>query len=308
MEGTALIIDYSVYERQKIRHIIEKNGSLDIAEVGDISQINNIDLNSKEIKLIIMDLAFPSESDGFRLLRKLRSAENSDVPIIILTQSDRQELKAEASKYMVNDYIIKPYPLKRLEKSIKSFLHSEMKQQYDTSAITDINMSFDSYVDREIKYSKRTKAPLSLILITMLQIKTDPDAARVTDSGFIASVFSIAAKKAREALRATDTIVLNQDRDIIIVLPCTDETGARSVCEKIKSGVEPEFARLNTESNKTVYPVYVTFPKDGNDFQSLMRTAFKKISDKEMLEKIVSIPTDTRKYADKSYNLHRKWF
>jgi len=122
------------------------------------------------------------------------------------------------------------------------------------------------------------------------------------------SIFSIAAQKAKEALRAPDTIILNNARDIIIVLPCTDEPGARLVCNKIKMAMEPEFEKIKADQNEYIYPVYVTFPMDGDGFQMLMQTAFKKVSDKEMLEKIVSIPTDTRKYADMSYNRYQKWF
>ena len=33
----------------------------------------------------------------------------------------------------------------------------------------------------------------------------------------------------------------------------------------------------------------------------------KKVSDKEMLEKIVSIPANTLNYANRSYNRFRKW-
>ncbi len=169
-------------------------------------------------------------------------------------------------------------------------------------------MTFDDYVEREIMYSKRTKRPLSLIIITTLQISEASDAGQQFETGIKASIFDIAAQKAKEALRATDTIALNHDRDILIVLPCTDEAGARQVCDKIKSTMTLEFEKIKAYHNKYIYPVYVTFPNDGNTFQMLMETAFKKVSSKEMLEKIVSISTDTRKYADKSYNRYRRWF
>ena len=91
------------------------------------------------------------------------------------------------------------------------------------------------------------------------------------------------------------------------MLPCTDEVGAQLVSEKIKKSMDSEFSKMNVDRNEYIYPVYVTFPKDGKSFQQLMQKAFKRISDKEMLERIVSIPTDTRRYADKSYNRYRRW-
>lgn len=307
MDGTALIMDYSAYERQKIRHIIEKAGQLNIIEVGDINQFKLLKLDISDLKLVVMDIVFPSETDGFNALRRIKESNSADVPVIVVTQSDRQELKTEALRYNVKDYVIKPYQVKRLESSIRSLVHSEKSFRYDTSDISDIKLSFDSYVEREIKYSKRTKAPLSLILITTLQMHNDADEGRSISDSLKSSIFAIAARKAKETLRATDTIVLNNDRDIIIVLPCTDEPGARLVCEKIRMKMEPEFIKMNTTRNEYIYPVYVTFPDDGESFQALMQKAFKKISDKEMLERIVSIPNDTRKYADKSYNRYRRW-
>lgn len=307
MDGTVLIMDNSSYERQKIRHIIGKIGSFNIVEVGGIGQFKLLDLNISDLKLILLDLEFPTESGGFDVLSRIRSSETRDVPVIVVTHSDKHELKAESLKYSVNDYIIKPYQVKRLESSIRSIVRVVRDFHYDTGQISEIRMSFDDFAAREIKYSKRTQNPLTFILITTLQIRTEPGGAQQTAAVSKASIFAIAAQKAKESLRATDTIVLNHDRDILIVLPCTGEAGARVICDKIRAQMEPEFEKMNADRNEYLYPVYVTFPKDGDSFQMLMETAFKKISAKEMLEKIVSIPTDTRKYADMSYNKYRKW-
>lgn len=308
MDGTILIMDYSSYERQKMRHIIEKIGSFNIIEVGSIGQFYLLDLEISDLKLILLDLSFPTETDGFNSLKRIKSSENRDAPVIIVTHLDKHELKAEALKYSANDYIIKPYQVKRLDSSIRSLVRVVRNFHYATEQINEIIMNFDDYIEREIKFSKRTQSPLSLILITTLQIRKISETGQQTTVDNKASIFAIAAQKAKEALRATDTIVLNQNRDIIIVLPCTDESGAQLVCNKIKSKMEPEFEKIKADQNEYIYPVYVTFPKDGDSFQMLMQTAFMKVSNKEMLEKIVSIPTDTREYADKSYNRYQKWF
>ncbi len=307
MDGTILIMDYSAYERQKIRHIIDKTGSFTIIEVGDIKQFMLIDLNIDDLKLVVMDLAFPRETDGFNALDMIRSSVGGNVPVIIVTQSERPELRQEALKYSVNDYIVKPYQLKRLEGSIRSFTPIEKEFYYDTRNIENIIMSFDNYIEREFKFSNRTGIPLSLILITTLQLGSQTQSGESITDDYKASVFSVAAKKARDALRATDTIVLNQNRDILIVLPCTDAAGTQLVSEKIKKSMESEFSKMRIDRTEYIYPVHVTFPEDGSNFQMLMQKAFKRIADKEMLEKIVSIPSGTRRYADKSYNRYRRW-
>ncbi len=307
MDGTVLIMDYSAYERQKIRHIIEKTGRFDIIEVGDIKQFRLLDLNIDDLRLVVMDLAFPRETDGFVALDMIRTSVGGSVPVIIVAQSERPEPRQEALKYSVNDYIVKPYQVKRLESSIRSFLPTEKEFFYDTHSIQNITMSFDSYMEREIKFSNRAGISLSLILITTLQLSSQTQSGESITDDYKASVFSVAAKKARDALRATDTIVLNQNRDILIILPCTDAAGTQLVSEKIKESMDSEFRKMKIDRNEYIYPVHVTFPEDGSSFQMLMQKAFKRIADKEMLEKIVSIPSDTRRYADKSYNRYRRW-
>lgn len=308
MDGTILIMAYSAYERQKIRHIIEKTGNFNIIEVGSVSQFYLLDLEINDLKLVLLDLAFPTENDGFDALKTIRESENRDVPVIVITHSDNHEMKVEALKYFANDYIIKPYQVKRLEGSIRSLVRVVRDFHYDTQQIEDIRMSFDKLIEREIKFSKRTQSPLSLILITTLQIQNRVGIGNQITTDNKTAIFAIAAQKAKEVLRATDTIVINHNRDIIIVLPCTDESGVRQVCAKITSEMEPEFEKIKANQNECIYPVYVTFPTDGDSFQMLMQTAFKKVSSKERLEKIVSIPTDTRKYADMTYNRYQKWF
>jgi PleD family two-component response regulator len=247
------------------------------------------------------------EKDGFEALERIRSSESSDVPVIIVTHSDEHELKNVVLKYGVNDYIVKPYAVKRLESSVKSLVHIIRDFHYDTSGIEEFKMTFDDYISREIKCSRRTQSAFSLLFITMLQIKSESANKPGSEDGR-AAVYSIAARKARESLRSTDTLFINNERDIIVVLPYTDHNSARLVCEKLRGQMELEFEKTGTERNECIFPVFVTFPKDGDGFQALMETAFKKVSDKEMLEKIISIPTETRSYADRSYNKFRKWF
>lgn len=308
MDGTIIIMDYSSYERQKVRHILEKIGSFEIIEVSSLNQLKLLDISMLSLKLVIADITFPAEEQGFEALKLIREKRPDDeVPVIIVTRTDKTEHKNEALKYAVNDYIVKPYQVKRLENSIRGFVRLKSGFRYDTAGISDIKMTFDDYVVKEIKYSKRTQSPLSFILITVLKLDANGSSPG-PDSGDKEAIFSIAAEKARKELRSTDTIVLSKDRDIIIVLPGTSETGARLVCEKIKKGISQELEKAHADILGYIYPVYVTYPKDGEDFQSLMETAFKRVADKEMLEKIVMIPPEKRKYADKSYNKFNRLF
>lgn len=307
MDGKVLLVEYSAYERQKIRNLLGIIGQFEVIDAEDINLFKQMDLDIKNLKLIIVDLSFPSEVNGLAALLKISNSNIRKVPVIVISQTDSLELREEVLKYSARDFIVKPYHVKRLEASIRGIVRTEAAFYYDTTNISDIIMPFDFYIEREIRFAKRTNTPLSLILITTLQMGRAPGYVQLVTDDLKKSVFSIAAAESKEVLRLTDTIVMNGDRDIIIVLPCTEEDGARLVCEKIVKLSEPEFKKLSIDKSQRIYPVYVTFPGDGESFQQLMETAFKRVSDKEMLEKITLIPTDAREYADKSYNRYRRW-
>lgn len=308
MDGTILIMDYSSYERRKVHSILDKIGIFNIIEVGGYDQFKLLNLDIEDLILIIMDPEFPSEDHGFTIIEKIRGSENKDVPVIFTTRIDKQEYKAKALKYYVNDYIIKPYEISRLEASIRTIVKSADTFHYETKFIENLTFSFDNYISREIKYASRTNSPLSLILITTLRITPEAQQENTTDDARKASLFAIAAYNAKDSLRETDTIVQNRSRDIIIVLPLTDEVGAQKVSDKIKSSLEAEFKKMNADKSEYIFPVYVTFPADGKNFQQLMESALQKVASKEMLDRITSIPNNKRKYADKSYGRYQKWF
>lgn len=308
MDGSILIMDYSLYERQKIKHILEKVGSFDVIEVSSINQFKLFNLEAGNLRLAIVDLAFPTETGGFEALKILKSSRTArNYPVIAITQSDKPELKVEASQYSLNDYIIKPYQVRRLESSIKSLVTRKESFIFDTRTLGSITMSFDEYITREMKFSKRTQSPLSFIFITTLKIKQNNNEIMEDETVGKENIFPIAAEKARKSLRATDTIFLSRERDILIILPATGEAGAKQVCDKINLQILRELRKINADLNDYIYPVHFSYPGDGENFQALMETALRKVSDKEMLEKILLIPLKTINNAKKCYNVYRRW-
>ena len=162
MDGKVLLLEYSAYERQKIRQILSTAGRFEVIDVGDVSQFRLLDLDIKDLMLIIMDLMF-TEIDGLGVLSKISSSQSKSVPVIVISNSDSLGLREEVLKYSARDYIVRPYNVKRLEASIRSIVRTDTVFYYDTAHISDINMSFDSYMEREIMFAQRTSSPLSLV-------------------------------------------------------------------------------------------------------------------------------------------------
>ncbi|MCX7745290.1 MAG: response regulator [Clostridia bacterium] len=303
MDGTILILDYSEFEREKVKHILSNIGNFNFVELVSITEYNRyIEKTDLEPSLIIMDIAFPVEKEGFEIISSFRNnTVISKTPIIVTTKRDTLEYRNAALKLSVNDYIIKPYTANRLENSVRSLIKIEKKFTYNINNTATIIMTFEDYIIKELKIADRMKQPLSVILITSAKPKVPKSNEDSISKELREKIYSVAIEGAKLSLRSTDTAILNNSSDILVVLPGSDASGASVVIEKIKSHISEKLEQINVKFDDIFYSVSVTFPDEGKDFQSLMESAFKKISDKELLEQISSILVSTREYADKIY-------
>jgi two-component system KDP operon response regulator KdpE len=84
----------------------------------DPSQVAGL-VEVKEPDLILLDLIMP-ETSGFDLLQQIR--EFSNVPVIIVTASEREEDTVQALKMGADDYVIKPFSQTELFARIEAVL------------------------------------------------------------------------------------------------------------------------------------------------------------------------------------------
>jgi len=309
MDGTILVMDYSASERKKVTTLLENIGSFNFIEIPNTARYHLIADSLKNISLVIFDIEFPSESIGFDMLSAIRkNAFLSDVPIIIITKSDKLNNRTRALDYEVCDYILKPFEYKRLEASIRCLLKLESKSSYKTEEFEKIAMPFESYVSRELKLAGRIKQPLSIILFTSKNSASVPKNNIYPNGGTPdVKAFSIVTEKARSSLRSTDTIAQNVNGDIIVILPCTDSTGSGKVNEKLRKNIDSGLSDINLTCEELFNYADVTYPDEGIDFKILIENALKKISHKEELKMIASVPPETREYIRRKYNQFNGW-
>lgn len=309
MAGTVLILDYIMHEREKIKHIAGSIGDFNFVELSNINEFNIGILSSPYLSLIIMDIEFPLAADGLNILSSIReTGKGSRIPVIIITKSDKQEHKSAASKYKVNDYIIKPYNSRRLEDSISTLVQTEKPFKYNTNCINDFTISFDSYFTKQIKFADRMSLPLSIILFSTINTQSESSDNESRPSPCLEQICSIIEPGLHHILRETDNTFLNNGKDILVVLPGTGLSGARSVEEKVKKYINTILENNGVKFSNCFCSACAAFPDDGKDFQALIKCIFNRISDKELLEKMASIPIDTRKYANKRYSQFNRWF
>lgn len=91
-------------------------------------------IKDKEYNLVILDLLLP-DGDGLNLCQTIR--DNSQVPIIVLTEKKEDVNKILALEYGADDYVTKPFNILELKARIKALLRRvQMKSpQIDNQTI-----------------------------------------------------------------------------------------------------------------------------------------------------------------------------
>lgn len=301
MDGTILIIDYSEYEREKIKITFDNIGDFEFIEIKKPDEFYSLKSIKPDISLVIIDIEFPVAEEGFKILSSLKKL-TADTPVIIVTKTDNKTYRKTALDFNVRDYIIKPYRTQRLGNSVRSILKID-QAKYNIDSANVITMSVEDYITKEFKIASRANKKLSIILITpVYPYKATLEKDKKINPEFEKDMYNSVIEKVKLSSRYTDTVILNDNKDILVILPFTDAAGASKVVEKIKISVSEALNNLDFKFDQLFYTVYSTFPDDGKNFQALMKKAIKQVEDKIMLEKITSIGENALADARNKYN------
>ena len=311
MEGTVLILDYSEFERDKIRYILSLISSFKIVEISSVNEYYPLMDKLTEISLIIMDICYPTEEEGFEILGQIKMRVGQNVPIIIATKSKKLENRNIAQKYAVYDYIIKPYNSIRMKSSIRSILNIEEKFYYNTEKINKLSLTFDQFVNRELATAETINLPLTILIISALGTFSQSYKEATSFSAQFESftlAFSIASDTIKPLLSVSDSLFINGNKDILILLPFTTSDYAKLCSDKIISSIDEELKKINFKYSDFFYCEHVTYPENGRTFQELMKTVFNKIANRGNPVKMNDITENTKENAKRRYNQFVKWF
>ncbi|AIR88124.1 response regulator [Pseudomonas cremoricolorata] len=78
-------------------------------------------LRCEPFDLVLLDLGLPG-LDGLEVLRKLRSRQSNDVPVLILTARDATADRIQGLDAGADDYLIKPFDLDELKARTRALL------------------------------------------------------------------------------------------------------------------------------------------------------------------------------------------
>lgn len=297
MDGNILIIEYSEYDKQKLKHTLRHIGQFHIIEVGSVKEYFHCMDSLPPLQLIILDVHLQYRDEGLEILKNMSKFASSEVPIIAATREDSLEYRSLAVKFGVRDYILKPYNVTRLEKSIRSLLKIEKAQPYDTASVSEITLSFTDFMQKELRKARKTRSPLSVILLQHMQ-SGEPGQ----------EIMNELQLRLKHVVFVIDCIFYAASGDIIIVLPCTDAMGTSIATAKIRNTLQDYFAASGSTLDQIYQLASATCPEEGDSVEKLLDSARQKISDRQLMDRIAAIPPDTLQYARKRYNQFSLWF
>jgi len=109
-----LVVEDNGNIRKLLLNILKSMGYKNLTEA-DNGKTAWEKIQGAEYDLVMTDWMMP-EMDGLELVKKIRSESDQlkELPILMITATDKQEDVAEAAKWGVSGYIVKPFSVKTI--------------------------------------------------------------------------------------------------------------------------------------------------------------------------------------------------
>lgn len=136
-----LIVEDNLLNREMLQEILAEHYSVQQAGNGQ-EALQVLELCKNDIALILLDVMMPV-MDGFTFLDRIKAdAELSLIPVIVTTQSDREDDEVNALAHGATDFVPKPYRpqviLHRVASIIKLRETAAMVNQFQYDRLTGL--------------------------------------------------------------------------------------------------------------------------------------------------------------------------
>lgn len=164
--------------------------------------------------------------------------------------------------------------LQAAEAMVRTRLYEQAEKLATTDGLTGLlnRRTFDAVLDRRWREAQRYKRPLSLLLLDIDHFKKVNDAhGHPAGDSVLAAVAGILEQCARD----TDAVARYGGEEMALVLPETDEAGARVIAERIRKAVEA--AQTPTEQGALRVTVSIGIATQGKSPEELLDAADKAL-------------------------------
>lgn len=117
MQTKILILDSDKSFVMGLKYSLEQDGY--IIDTAHVSKDIVDKINKNQYNLVLLDLVLP-DSNGLKVCQAIRN--ESQVPIIVITEKDEDIKKILALEYGADDYLVKPFNILELKARIKAIL------------------------------------------------------------------------------------------------------------------------------------------------------------------------------------------
>jgi diguanylate cyclase (GGDEF)-like protein len=225
-----LVEDHIAY-RHLLRDILDRPGlpAYRFVEVNCLAEAIT-EIEAQPPHLIVLDLALP-DCQGIKTLRKLRGAA-PDIPIVVLTGMDDEELGMQAVQEGAQDYLVKgPQNTHQLPRALRYALERHrLKAEVEAQSITDEltglynRRGFFAMARRQFDLAQRKGASLLVLYADLDGLKEINDKLSHAEGNH---AILEASTLLREAFRATDIVArLGGDEFTVMAIDANERCAA----------------------------------------------------------------------------------
>lgn len=258
-----------------VAHLHEEEVDLIVALSGEegleLAQTTNPDL-------ILLDVMMPG-MNGFETCEKLKAnPSTADIPILFLTAKDDEQDIEKGLALGAVDYIAKPFSIPILKARMQNHLnfkrsndllnHLSLLEAKSNIANAD---RLEWSIQREWLRARRHKQPLSIILIELLTLTANNQAA--AQQAY--QLASLADKLAAVLKRPCDLVAHITPAKFAVLLPETDFEHAGTLAQQLQQIILHTAldAHATDSNNITGLGVVTSIPSNLADFPLLMESA-----------------------------------
>jgi two-component system, cell cycle response regulator len=222
--------------------------------------------------LILMDVLIP-KMNGYEVVKQLKEIESlRHIPVIFVTVKDETLSKVAGLQIGGHDYITKPFDLEELYARVYAALRvkgendnlREVNQRLAEMSITDplTGLHNRRYLmerfDEEVERARRYQFPIACLMIDVDDFKDINDRHGHEVGDYVLEQIGVAMKNSN---RVVDILVRYGGDEFFIILPQTEQGGAFTVAERLRSAVQDsKLVRTHPEKRVTLSIGLAAFP------------------------------------------------
>ena len=241
--------------------------------------------NENTPDLILMDVYMPG-MNGHQVAEALRKNPNkADIPVIFVTATTSDEAQSKCWDSGCVDFVTKPINACTLKNRVKAHLNHKLKNDLLESLIYIDRLTgaynrhyLEDYLPRFMKEGKRNLNLLSLILFDVDYFKRYND--RYGHMEGDSCLWMLSKAVTDSLLRPMDKLVRVGGEEFLVILPNTDEEGAKLVANRLLTTVfDLNIAHADSNHGRVTISAGIAtkIPTDNKTIDSLMVQADKSL-------------------------------